>query len=443
MIYTNATSERKSFLALLKDDPRRIGAAAALGFSTGLPFLLVYSTQSAWLYDAKVPIETIGLLSEMTLAYKFKWIWAPFLDEYDAPIVAKLLGRRRGWIVVSQIAVILGLVGVAFGDPANWLAWTVVSSFALGIAGATQDITVDGWRITVVPMEKMAFLTSVTEMGYRVGTLAAGAGALYIANFYGWKAAYLSMAALMSVGLVAAVVAPEPPSDLQPHRERPGFYFTITEPLKELWRRLGPLALAILVLIAGFRMPGYVSSTMAMPLFKSLHFSEADIATVTKVFGFWIALGGTLLAGAVVRRFGMMKSLLIGTLAGSASHLSLAWLAAHGHNFTDLALAVGVDGFAYAFAQVVLIIYMSSLVSTEFATTQYALLTSLCALPGSLLAGASGFIIKATNFETFFVGTSLMGLPVVALAWWVWREQERRGYDMLAEASPERTAETD
>ncbi len=390
-----------------------------------------------------MPIETIGLLSEMTLAYKFKWIWAPFLDEYDAPVVSKLLGRRRGWIVVSQVAVILGLIGVAFGDPAQWLTWTVLFSFALGIAGATQDITVDGWRITVAPREKLAFLTSVTEIGYRVGTLTAGAGALYIANFFGWKAAYLTMAAIMLVGLFAALVAPEPPSDLQPHRERPHFVFTITEPIKELWRRLGPRALAIVLLIAGFRMPGYVSGAMAMPLFKSLHFTEADIATVTKVFGFWIALGGTLLAGVVVRRFGMMKSLLIGTVAGSASHLSLAWLAAHGHDFTDFAIAVGIDGFAYAFAQVVLIIYMSSLVSTEFAMSQYALLTSLCSLPGSLLAGASGFIIKATSFETFFVGTSVMGLPVAILAWWLWRVQERRGEDRLADASPERTAETD
>jgi MFS transporter, PAT family, beta-lactamase induction signal transducer AmpG len=438
-----APADKTSFLQQLREDPRRTGAAVVLGFSTGLPFLLVYSTQSAWLYEAKVPIETIGLLSEMTLAYKFKWIWAPFLDEYDAPIVSKLLGRRRGWIVVSQIAVILALIGVAFGDPSNWLVWTVLFSFALGIAGATQDITVDGWRITVVPKEKLAFITSVSEMGYRVGVLAAGAGALYIANFFGWRAAYLAMAAIMSFGLIAALFAPEPPSDLEPHRARPPFLFTVTEPIKELWRRLGPLALAILALIAGFRMPGYVSSAMAMPLFKSLHFSDADIATVTKVFGFWIALGGTLLAGIVVRRLGMMKSLLIGTIAGSASHLSLAWLAAHGHDFTDFAVAVSIDGFAYAFAQVVLIIYMSSLVSTEFATSQYALLTSLCALPGSLLAGASGYIIKATSFEMFFVGTSLMGLPVALLAWWVWREQQRRGYDMLAEASPERAAETD
>jgi len=418
-----APQDKPSLLEQLIQDPRRFGAALVLGFSTGLPFILVYSTQSAWLYEAKVPIETIGLLSEMTLAYKFKWLWAPFLDEHDAPFFSRFLGRRRGWIVVSQIATIIGLVGVAMGDPANWLFWTIAFSFALGIAGATQDITVDGWRITAAPKDKLAMMTSITEIGYRVGTLVAGAGALYLAYFYGWRVAYLAMAAIMLFGLTAALVAPEPPSDIAPHRERPGFIFTITEPIKELFRRLGPMALPILILIGGFRMPGYVSSAMAMPLFKSLHFSEADIATVTKVFGFWIALGGTFLAGVVVRKFGMMKSVLIGTVAGSASHLSLAWLAAHGHDFTDFALAVGIEGFAYAFAQVVLIIYMSSLVSNEFAMSQYALLTSLCALPGSFLAGASGFIIKHTGFEMFFVWTSLMGIPVAILAWWVWRKE--------------------
>ncbi|HTV31923.1 MAG TPA: MFS transporter [Methylocella sp.] len=432
-----APKDKTSLLDYLTQDPRRLGAAIVLGFSTGLPYLLVYSTQSAWLYEAKVPIETIGLLSEMTLAYKFKWVWAPLLDEYDAPIFSRFLGRRRGWIVVSQIATMIGLIGVAMGDPGHWLAWTIAFSFALGIAGATQDITVDGWRITVVPKEQLAVISSITEIGYRVGTFVAGAGALYLADFYGWRAAYLSMAAIMLVGLTAALVAPEPRSDFEPHRKPPNFAFTVTEPIKELVSRLGPMAIAILLLIAGFRMPGYVSTAMAMPLFKSLHFSEADIATVTKVFGFWIALGGTFLAAIVVRKFGMMKSLIIGTVAGSASHLSLAWLAGHGHDFIDFSLAVSIEGFAYAFAQVVLIIYMSSLVSTEFAASQYALLTSLCALPGSVLAGTSGFIIEHTGFEMFFTWTSLMGIPVAILAWWVWRKQERLGGDTLAKTSPE------
>jgi PAT family beta-lactamase induction signal transducer AmpG len=130
---------------------RRIAAMLGLGFSSGIPFLLVYVTQSAWLSEAKVPVEILGLMSELTIAYKFKFVWAPFLDRYDAPLFSSLLGRRRGWIIVSQIAVMLTLAGVAFGDPAQWLFWTVVFSLALGFAGATQDVVIDGWRITAAP----------------------------------------------------------------------------------------------------------------------------------------------------------------------------------------------------------------------------------------------------------------------------------------------------
>jgi MFS transporter, PAT family, beta-lactamase induction signal transducer AmpG len=413
--------ERKTWLSHLGED-KRYAAMVGLGFSSGLPFLLVYSTQSAWLSEAGVPIKTIGLLSELTIAYKFKFIWSPFLDKYDPPLLARLVGRRRGWIIVSQIAVMLALAGVAFGDPAHWIAWTIVFSLALGFAGATQDVTIDGWRITAAPPGKQSLMTAFSEAGYRVGTLAAGAGALILADRYGWRVAYVGMAALMMVGAVSAMLAPEPESDLVPRREIGSYVTTIIDPIKELIGRLGPWAIPVLLLIAGFRMPGYLSSAMSMPLFKSLHISDTDIATVTKLFGFWIALGGTFLASYVVRKVGLVASLLVGTIVASASHLSLAWLAGTGHgDLLPFAIAVSVEGLAYAFAQVVLITYMSSLASTEFAASQYALMTSLCALPGSLLAGASGFVIERTGFEHFFIGTSLIGIPVALLALFVWR----------------------
>jgi MFS transporter, PAT family, beta-lactamase induction signal transducer AmpG len=422
-------SQTASVLAHLSSD-RRYLAMLGLGFSAGIPFLLVYITQSAWLSEAKVPIETIGLMSELTIAYKFKFVWAPFLDKYDAPVFSALLGRRRGWIVLSQIAVMAALAGVAFGDPAHWLAWTVAFSIALGVAGATQDVTIDGWRITAVPVEKQSMLTAVSEMGYRVGTLAAGAGALLLADRYGWRSAYLCMAALMLVGAISAFIAPEPESDYTVAHEHPGFVALILAPIKELWTRLGPLALPIFLMIAGFRMPGYVASAMAMPLFKSLDYSDTEIATVTKIFGFWIALAATFFSSYVIRKVGLMPSLLIGTVAGSASHLSLAWLSAHhGGEFWNFAVAVGIDGFAYAFAQVVLINYMSSLTATELAASQFALLTSLCAFPGSLLAGASGFIIKSTGFTMFFVLTSLIGIPVALLCWYVLRQHVNLSLD--------------
>ena len=233
----------------------------------------------------------------------------------------------------------------------------------------------------------------------------------------------------MAPGVIAALLAPEPPSDKAARPERPGFVETVVAPIRELVTRLGPLAVPVLVMVAGFRMPGYVSSAMAFPLFKSLHYSNTDIATVTKLFGFWVALGGTFLASYVVPRIGTMPSLIAGTVFASASHLSLAYLAVHGDHgggeFWTFAVAVSIDSFAYAFASIVLITYMSTLTAAEHAASQYALLTSLCALPGSLLAGASGFLIEYSSFEWFFVGTSLLGVPVVFVCWYVRRLQER------------------
>ena len=418
-----------AFLSSVRD--RRTAAMLGLGFSSGIPFLLVYVTQSAWLSEAKVPIGILGLMSELTLAYKFKFLWAPFLDRYDAPLISRLVGRRRGWILVSQLGVVLALAGIAFGDPEHWLAWTIVFSLALGFAGATQDVVIDGWRITVAPAERQSLMSSWAEIGWRIGNLVAGAGALYLADAYGWRAAYLCMGVAMAPGVIAALLAPEPASDRTAPHDRPGFVETIVAPIRDLVGRLGPLAIPILLLVAGFRMPGYVASAMAMPLFKSLHYSNTDIATVTKLFGFGVALAGTVLAGYVVPRIGMMASLLAGTVFGSASHLSLAYLALHGGDggnaFWTFAIAVSIDSFAYAVASIVLITFMSTLVATEHAASQYALLTSLCALPGSLLAGASGFVIETTGFAWFFVATSLIGVPVALLAWWVWHRQGETG----------------
>ena len=326
---THDTGAVPFWSAIVRD--RRITPAMGLGFVSGMPFLLTYSTQSAWLTDAGVPLATIGLLSELTLAYKFKFVWAPFLDQYDPPVIGRVLGRRRGWLLVAILAVMAMLVAIAIGDPGHWIWWTVGFSIALGVAGATLDLVLDGWRITSVrPPEKQAVLSSWTEIGYRVGNLAAGAGALYLADHMGWKGAYLCMAALMCVGILATLFAPEPPSQADPHQMHVGFVETIWAPIQDLLRRLGPMSVAILLLVAGFRMPGYISSAMAVPLFKHRGFTNTDIATVTKVFGFWIGLGGTFLAGWLIPRIGMMSSLLIGTVAGSASHLALALLAAHG-----------------------------------------------------------------------------------------------------------------
>ena len=237
----------------------------------------------------------------------------------------------------------------------------------------------------------------------------------------------------MTLGTFAAFVAPEPESDKTVTHPPLSFVSTVVAPIRELVTRLAPMAPLILILIAGFRMPGYISNAMAVPLFKSLHYSDTDIATVTKLFGFWVGLGGTFFASFVMPRVGMMASLMIGTVSGSASHLALAWLAAHGAqdgaDFWTFAIAVSIDSFAYAFASIVLITYMSSLTATQLAASQFALLTSICALPGSLVAGVSGYFVNWLGFEHFFIATSLIGAPVAALCWWVWGLQAKTAQD--------------
>jgi PAT family beta-lactamase induction signal transducer AmpG len=317
-----------SFLSHLFSD-RRIAPMLVLGFASAIPYQLVYITQSAWLCEAKVPIATIGLMSELTLAYKFKFLWAPFLDRYDAPVFGRLLGRRRGWIVVSQIAVIAALAGVALGDPAHWLARTVAFSLALGFAGATQDVVIDGWRISVAPAKRQALMASWSEVGYRFGVLATGAGALLLADRVGWRAAYLGMALLMTPGMLAAFFAPAPEADkTATHPPYVRLHDRRSDPrIDDASRTPG---------CADPRTGGWVSHARlhlernGRAVVQEPALSDTDIATVTKLFGFWVGLGGTFLASYIIPRLGMMASLLVGTVSGSASHLALAYLAAHG-----------------------------------------------------------------------------------------------------------------
>ena len=342
------TRAKESWWHLLRTD-RRFRAMVVLGFSQGIPYLLVYKTQSAWLKSVGVPLGTLGLLSELTLAYRFKFLWAPFLERYDAPLLGAWLGRRRGWIVLSQVAVMAALAGLAFAEPTTRLWWTVVISVALGFAGATQDVVIDGWRIASVPNDRQPLMTTLAESGYRVGTFVSTAGALILADHIGWNGSYAVMVAAMVPGMIAAFYAPEPAATASPLRADAGIAETILGPFLELFRRLGSMAMPILLMISFFRMPGYIADAMSNPLFIDLHYTNTEIAKVTKFFGFWVALAGVPAAGYFVMRVGIMASLVVGTIVASASHLSLAYLAAHGGpqagGLTTFAIAAAIDGF--------------------------------------------------------------------------------------------------
>ncbi|WP_246498206.1 AmpG family muropeptide MFS transporter [Microvirga soli] len=413
-----AEKRRLSFRDVLTDG--RIALMLPLGFSSGLPFLLVFSTLSAWLREAGISRTEIGMLSWVALAYSFKFLWAPIVDRYDVPGLANLLGRRRGWMAFAQIVTALGIVGIAISDPQTRLPLTIASALLVAFASATQDVVVDGWRIDVASTERQGMMAASYQLGYRLALICAGAGALYIAEFVNWRSAYLAMAVLMGVGLIGTLLAPR--GNESAVRERLPFTAAITEPLTDLFRRKGLILIPILALIACFRLPDFVAGVMANPLYIDLGFSKTDIADVSKLYGIWVGIAGAFAGGLALTRLGLWWTLLIGAVIAASSNLMFAWLAFEGADKLLFILSISIDNFASGFAGSALIAYMSGLTSPGFAATQYALLSSLYALPGKLIGGASGAVVDAYGYPLLFTATASIGIPLVILCFVVRRD---------------------
>ena len=403
----------------------RVALMLAFGYSAGLPYLLVFSTLFVWMRESGVPVTTIGLFSWLALAYSFKFAWAPVIDAVDVPWLARRLGRKRAWLVVCQVLIAVGLVGMGHNAPGGDLTALAVCTFLVAFGSATQDVVVDGWRIDAAPTEMQGIMAAAYQLGYRLALLSAGAGALYIAEFVSWRTAYLAMAVLMGVGLVASLVSPpvdRAPADPAAAKPRFDFIAAVKAPVADLFRRQGLLLWPILALVALYRLPDFVANVMAYPLYVDLGFSKADIATVSKLYGVWIGIVGAFAGGIMVTQAGLRPTLILGGVLCAASNLTFTWLAHSGPQLDVLIAAVSIDNFSASFAGTALIAYMSGLTAPGFVATQYALLSSLYALPGKVVGGVSGFMVQAYGYGTFFVLTSLVGLPVVLLAWWVTRE---------------------
>ncbi len=402
-------------------EDRRIVLMLALGFSSGLPLLLVLGTFTLRLAFSDIDVKTIGLFSYVALPYSLKFLWAPMIDRLDVPVLSKVLGRRRAWMVTTQIATALCLILMAFADPSTNLGLLGLGAFFVAFCAASQDVVIDGWRIDAAGSDRQGILAATSNLGYRLGLITAGAGALFIAASGGWQVAYLSMAGAMLVGLTAALLAP-PYDRAVVHSSDPAsssrFWSArraLLEPLTELRARFGPPLYAILILVALYRLPDFLSGVMASPLYRTLGFDLKEIATVSKLYGIWVGIAGGFAGGWALARLGLYRTLVLGAFLASSSHLAFAWLASGGPEIWRLTVAISIENFCGSFAGIVLIAYMSSLTSPAYAATQYALFSSLYALPGKLIAGSAGFIVAAIGYPGFFVLTTLIGLPVLAL----------------------------
>jgi PAT family beta-lactamase induction signal transducer AmpG len=321
-------------------------------------------------------------------------------------------------MMVCQLAIVLGLIGAGTSDPATSLATTAAFTLLVAFGSATQDVVIDGWRIDAAPLEKQGIMAAAYQLGYRLALLAAGAGALYMAEFVDWRAAYFAMAGCMAVGFAAALLSPivDRAPGAVAATKRFSFAAAVKEPLVDLYARTGRALVLILALVALYRLPDFVAGVMANPLYVDLGYTKVQIATVAKLYGVWIGIVGAFVGGYLVSKLGLFRTMLAGALGSAVSHLLFAWLATQvGAPIEALIIAISCDNFAGSFCGTALIAYMSGLTGAGFSATQYALLSSLYALPGKLVGGISGFIVAAYGYAAFFAMTAAIGLPVIAL----------------------------
>ncbi|WP_411816772.1 AmpG family muropeptide MFS transporter [Hyphococcus sp. DH-69] len=400
-----------------------------LGFSAGLPFYMIYQNLSLWLAEAGVEKSEIGLFAWTGFAFSFKFVWAPLVDRTPIPVLEKLIGRRRAWMAVAQIAIALTLLAMSAANPSGNLWIVALIAVAMAFAAATQDIAIDAWRIEAATDEEQGVMAAMYQYGYRVAIMVAGAGALFVADQVNWPAAYQFMALLMGIGLLTVFFAPkvevrayEPPPRA-PLAET--FSRSVIGPFRDFFARYGVHALVILLFIALFRVPDFLMGYMAGPLYIDLGYDKTTIGAIRSGAGLFATLFGVFLGGILVARFDFRWSLLIGVLAQSLTNLIYSWLALSDATTGGLAFAVIADNIAYGAAGTILIAYMSSLTNTAFTATQYALFSSFYALPGKFVGGFSGFMVEAFGFAWFFAITAIIGLPAAILVFFLKQSEKK------------------
>jgi PAT family beta-lactamase induction signal transducer AmpG len=485
---TDAGPARRTLLSALGVYGERPALVmVALGFSAGLPYFLIFDTLSAWFRASGLSLEVIGFFSLVTLVSTFKFLWAPFIDRAQVPVLTRWLGHRRSWMLVCQGLIMLGLWLVAGLDPSRSLGTIAVCAFLVGFSSATQDIAIDAWRIEAAEVSKQGAMAAAYQWGYRVAIIVAGAVPLLLAGSYGWNFSYAVMAALMTIGVLGVLAAPReqrhairpirtegiqpsPPREavewvvrlallaagalvlgsglaanagvlgrvlgaagadgarqavlaawassarvwvhlaavvlgfgvivlaalpLPRARTRPGVYLSsaLVDPLRDFFTRYRSAGGLILALICLYRIPDFVLNIMN-PFYLDLGYTLVEIAQVRKIFGVVMTMLGVFAGGLAVARYGLLRAMVVGALAGPVSNLLFIWLAFQQHNLVALFLAIGLDNVAGGFAGTCLIAYMSSLTSVGFTATQYALFSSLYAIPGRLIASQSGRIVE-------------------------------------------------
>ena len=392
---------------------RRYAVLFVLGFSAGLPLPLVAGqVLRQWLSEAGLSLGTIGLTALIGLAYAYKFLWSPALDALPPPLPG--LGQRRGWLLPIQAALALAIAAIALTDPVSALLPLVLVAVLVAFLSASQDIVIDALRIEMLAEREQAWGLAAYVWGYRLALLVAGGGALFLVAPLGWDGAFLVMAALMGLGMAATLAAREAPAQRQPPM---GFSarmrVSVVEPFADFTRR--PLWLAILLFIALFKLGEALAGIMTTPFYRALGFTREDVATVATVFGLAMTLAGALAGGWLVSRIGTARALVLTGLGQMLSNLMYVALANAGHSMPMLYAQVGIENFTDGLADAAFLTYLSTLINIRFTATQYALLSSLAALPLRTLGASSGWLAEWLGWPQFFLLTTVAALPAMAI----------------------------
>ena len=482
-----------------------------LGFSAGIPILLIFSSLSLWLREAGVERSSVTFFSWAVLGYSFKFIWAPLVDRLPLPLLTNWLGRRRGWLLLAQFAVILSILVMASTDPQQSLSMMAFGAVLLGFSSATQDIVIDAYRIEAAVPRLQAMLSSTYVAGYRTGMIVAGAGALYLAQLFGstagsysyaaWHDTYLCMALVMGIGVVTTLLVPEPNVNRGeehnfPTRDYLSFflvfllsiaaliavfvfvpsspdlfngntqnlfsfsYKTMTlggallaaylvgttciklgmvnsrmvdqgyrAPILDFFKRYGKLAVWVLLLVGFYRVSDIVMGVITNVFYADMGYSKAQIASVTKVFGVVVTISGSFMGGLLAIRFGVMRVLMLGAVLVAVTNLLFMWLTVAEPTIVNLSLVIIVDNLAQGIAIAAFIGWLSSLTNVSFTATQYAIFSSLMTLFPKLLGGYSGTLVDMMGYSNFFLFASLLGVPVIALIYFLQSRLEIKSED--------------
>jgi len=443
---------------------RRVLSLFFLGFSSGLPLLLVFSTLSAWLKEAGVSKTTIGFVSLVSTAYSLKFLWSPLVDRISVPLLGRL-GRRRGWMLLTQLVLMGAIAGMAGTDPStlDGLRVTILWAVVVAFASATQDIAIDAYRVEILPRHELGAGAASLVTGYRIGMLAAGAGSLFIAHYQSWEWAYLTMAALMAVGMIAVLVNPEPPQRRSPEsiereeralaflrkighlprllRDWLGFlYGGVVCPFADFMRR--PAWWLILLFVALYKYGDALLGVMANPFYLEMGFSKAEIAAISKGFGLAMTLIGTALGGALVARLGILRALLIGGVLQAFSNLVFVAQAIAGHSIPMLVATIGIENLTGGIGTAAFVAYLASLCNVAYTATQYALLSSFMSFGRTLFASGGGWLADQVSWVSFFLISTAAAIPGLVLLLWLMRVYKPSD-QAVADRDPTFEADTD